>query len=114
MEKDMKKLDFNKLTNLDALKDKIIGKKGTSTRELYELELKIEVLQDVMKDIRKRRKLSQEELGNLIGVKKSQISKIESGYDNLTLTTIAKIFNALNAKISIHIEFEEGDKLEIV
>lgn len=48
------------------------------------------------------------------GVNKSQISKIESGYDNLTLTTIAKIFTALNAKISINVELEEGEKLELV
>jgi len=44
---------------------------------------------------------------------KSQISKLESGYDNISLNVISKVFNALNAKIKISIELEEGSQLEL-
>lgn len=107
------KLNLSKLTSLDSLKDRLIGLEGTIERNLYEQELKIEVLQEIMKEIRKKRNLSQEELGLIVGVKKAQISKIESGYDNISLNIISKIFTALNAKIKISVELEEGNQLEL-
>lgn len=107
------KLNLSKLTSLDSLKDRLIGIEGSRERDLYEQELKIEVLQEIMKEIRKKRNLSQEELGVKVGVKKSQISKIESGYDNISLNVISKIFTALNAKIKISVELEEGSQLEL-
>lgn len=106
-------LNLSKLTSLDSLKDRLIGIEGTRERDLYEQELKIEVLQEIMKEIRKKRNLSQEELGAKVGVKKSQISKIESGYDNISLNIISKIFTALDAKIKISVELEEGNQLEL-
>lgn len=106
-------LNLTKLTSLDSLKNEFIGETGSEKRDLYEQELKIEVIQELMREIRKKRKLSQEELGLKIGVKKSQISKLESGYDNMSLNIISKVFSALNAKIKISIELEEGNQLEL-
>ncbi|MEJ5053040.1 helix-turn-helix domain-containing protein [Sphingobacterium sp. MYb382] len=102
------------LTSLASLKNELIGSIGTERRDRYENELKIEVLQELMREIRKKRKLSQEELGNIVGVKRAQISKIESGYSNISLNTIAKIFAALDAKIKISVELEEGNKFELL
>lgn len=106
-------LNLTKLTSLDSLKNEFIGAIGSEKRDLYEQELRIEVIQELMREIRKKRNLSQEELGLKIGVKKSQISKLESGYDNISLNVISKVFNALNAKIKISIELEEGSQLEL-
>ena len=36
-----------------------------------------------------------EELGVLIGVRKAQISSLERGYNNMTLTTVSRVFRAL-------------------
>jgi DNA-binding XRE family transcriptional regulator len=61
--------------------DKHIGKKGTAKRDAFEEELRLDILGQTIKNIRKERHLTQSELGELVGVQKSQISKVEN---NLT------------------------------
>lgn len=96
---------------LDEMKDKYIGEKGTPERDAFELELKVEVLGEMIKKVRKERHLTQEELGKLVGVNKSQISKLERNTKNVTIATILKIFKALNANIRFSIE-KSDDRLE--
>jgi transcriptional regulator with XRE-family HTH domain len=48
--------------------------------------------------------LTQEELGELVGVKKAQISKIENSTTDARFTTILKVFNALDAKVNFNVE----------
>ena len=69
-----------KTYSFDEIKDKFIGKKGTHKREQYEHELKLELLGEMIRKVRKERNLTQEELGKLIGVQKAQISKLHGGY----------------------------------
>jgi len=99
--------------SFDEMKDKYLGKEGSSERDAYELELKVEVLGEMIKKVRKDRHLTQEELGKLVGVNKSQISKLERNTKNVTIATILKIFNALKANIRFSVEklddkFEKG------
>ncbi|WCC44032.1 helix-turn-helix transcriptional regulator [Tenacibaculum finnmarkense] len=63
---------------LDQAEDLLIGKKGTEERDEYEFELKLELIGDMIKTARKKRKLTQEQLGELVGVKKAQISRLEN------------------------------------
>ena len=98
---------------LDQLKDKHIGPIGTPKRDQYEFDLKVEVLGQMIKSIRLDRKLTQEQLGKLIGVQKAQISKLERNTKNVTIETILKIFSALKANIKFSVEITE-DKLELV
>src|SRR6187551_2520671 len=93
-----------KLYTLNQVKDEFIGKRGTSKREKYEKELQLELLGNVIKQVRRKRNLTQEQLRKLIGVQKAQISKLENNTTNVTLETILKVFTALKAKISFHIE----------
>ena len=93
-----------KLFTFDEVKDKFIGKHGTAKRDLYEQELLLELLGTTLKKIRLERNLTQEQLGKLIGVQKSQISKLENNATNVTLHTILKVFIALKAKISFKVE----------
>lgn len=93
-----------KLTTLDQLKDKHIGEVDSVERDTYEFELKVEVLGDVIKSVRKERQLTQEQLGKLIGVQKAQISKLENNTKNVTIETILKVFNALKTNVSFNIE----------
>ena len=67
-----------KTYKLEELTDKYIGKKGSKEREQFEFELKLEILGDMIKKARKDQHLTQEQLGELIGVQKAQISKIET------------------------------------
>lgn len=94
--------------SLSNYKNEILGEIGSESRNAFELELKMEILQDLIKEARKKRNLSQQQLGDLIGVNKAQISKLEKGYSNTTISMISKVFNALGTKIKISIEFEES------
>ena len=93
-----------KMMTLDQLKDKHIGKMDTPERDAYEFELKVEILGEMIKSVRKERHLTQEQLGELIGVNKSQISKLERNTKNVTIETILKVFRALKTNIKFTIE----------
>ena len=93
---------------LEQITDEFIGKKGTPEREQFEFELKLDLLGDAVKRTRKERKLTQQQLGEIVGVKKAQISKIENGLNNVTINTIMKVFKALQVKINFNIEFADN------
>lgn len=57
-----------------------------------------------MKDIRKEQKITQNELAEKIGTKKSNISRFESGKYNPTLDFMAKIADGLGKEIKIIID----------
>jgi DNA-binding XRE family transcriptional regulator len=93
-----------KTYTLEHIQDEIIGKKGTLKREIFELELQMDLIGNAIKESRKERKMTQAELGNLIGVQKAQISRIENNAKNVTLETIIRVFSALKANIKLQIE----------
>ena len=88
-----------KLTTLDELNDKIWGPVGTPERDVMEVKLKEDLnaylLGEAIKNARQAQNLTQEQLGERIGVRKSQISKLENGKSVITLPTIARVFKAL-------------------
>jgi DNA-binding XRE family transcriptional regulator len=98
-----------KFHNFDELKDKYIGEVGTEKREQYEFELRLDILGEMIKRTRKERNLTQEQLGDLVGVRKSEISKLERNARNMTIITVLKIFSALKAKVNFKIEIENTD-----
>jgi HTH-type transcriptional regulator / antitoxin HipB len=93
---------------LSEAEDKLIGIKGTPERDQYEFELKLELIGDMIQTARKERKLTQEQLGNLIGVKKAQISRLENNTSNVTIETILKVFNALEAKVNFNVRMMDN------
>lgn len=94
----MKKYTLNEVQN------KLIGKIGTPDRDLFEYELQVDLIGKAIKQTRQERHLTQEELGKLIGVQKSQISKLESNASNASIDTLLRVFNALKAKVKLQIE----------
>jgi HTH-type transcriptional regulator / antitoxin HipB len=97
-----------KTVTLDAMIDKHIGKLGTAKRESFESELRIEFLGQAVKRARKDMNLTQEQLGDLVGVQKAQISKIENSVKNARFETILKVFDALGAKVSFKIVLKKN------
>ncbi|MBS1640827.1 MAG: helix-turn-helix transcriptional regulator [Bacteroidetes bacterium] len=93
-----------KTVSLDTMIDKHIGKRGTEKREIFENELRIDLLGQAIKLARQERNLTQEELGELVGVQKAQISKIENSVKNARFETIMKVFEALGAKVNFNVE----------
>ncbi|MCD8386598.1 MAG: helix-turn-helix domain-containing protein [Bacteroidales bacterium] len=93
----MKELKFY---TLDEIKDKHIGKIGTPERDEYEAELQSYLIGEAIKRAREAKQLTQEQLGELMGVQKAQVSKIESGR-NLTFATIRRAFKAMNINATL-------------
>ena len=100
----MAKIEKMKAVSIDSMIDKHIGKKGTKKRDTFENELSIELLGNAIKQARKERNLTQEQLGKLVGVQKAQISKLENSLTDARFDTIVKVFKALNAKINFNVE----------
>jgi DNA-binding XRE family transcriptional regulator len=93
-----------KTISLEEITDKHIGKKGTSKRDAFEQELRLDLIGEAIRKARKERNLTQEELGELVGVKKAQISKLENSLTDARFETVIKVFKALNAKINFNVE----------
>lgn len=85
----------------EQMLDKYIGKKGSPERDDYDAELR-KVLDDyrigeAIKAARKRQGLTQEQLGERMGVQKAQVSKLEKGHSP-AYSSIVRAFQALGAK----------------
>jgi DNA-binding XRE family transcriptional regulator len=93
-----------KTYSLEEMLDKHIGRLGTPKRETFENELRLDLLGEAIKQARKDRNLTQEQLGLLVGVKKAQISKLENSLTDARFETIIKVFKALNAKVNFNVE----------
>ena len=101
-----------KLKSHEAVKDKYLGKTGTPDRDQYEFELQLDILGEMIRITRRQRQLSQDQLGKLVGVRKSEISKLESNARNMTIGTVLKVFNAMNANIKFSIQLD-GEELSV-
>lgn len=101
-----------KTYSLSEMEDRYIGKKGTKERNEYEYELRMDLLGQMIRTTRKEKKLTQEMLGKLVGVNKSQISKLENNANSATIETIIRVFKALKAEINFNVVLD-NKKLEI-
>lgn len=93
-----------KTYTLDEVQDELLGKIGTPRRDLFEYELQMDLIGKAIKQTRKERNLTQEELGKLIGVQKAQISRLEKNAGNVTMDTLLRVFTALKAKVKFQVE----------
>ena len=93
-----------KTYSLEEMLDKHIGRLGTPKRDAFENELRLDLIGEAIKQARKDRNLTQEQLGLLVGVKKAQISKLENSLTDARFETIIKVFKALNAKVNFNVE----------
>ncbi len=64
--------------SLSEMKDKYVGKVGTPQRDAYEYEFRMDVLGRMIKAARQKRNLTQEQLGEMIGVQKAQMLESDS------------------------------------
>jgi DNA-binding XRE family transcriptional regulator len=99
-----------KTYSLEELTDTYIGENGTEKRNVFENELRLDLLGQTIKQVRLERNLTQEQLGELVGVKRAQISKIENSLTDARFETILKVFKALNAKVNFNIELAEPEE----
>lgn len=95
-------MDKKKFYTQNEAKNILIGEIGTPQRDNYEESLELFIIGDVIKRARLEKKLTQEDLGKLIGVQKAQISRIENG-KNLTFATVIKLFKAMGVSAKLEI-----------
>lgn len=86
----MKKI--NEVRTFDELLDIKYGKPGRPAREEFEEKAVAFMVGEMIKEARKKAKLTQDDLAERIGTKKSYISRIENGKIDIQLSTLFKIF----------------------
>lgn len=86
----------------EQMVDKHVGAKGTPEREEYDEQVELMLVGEAIRKARLAQSLSQEQLGEIIGVQKAQISRLENG-KNLTISTISRLFRAMNQKVTLEI-----------
>lgn len=102
----MNEANNTKPASLEEMKDQLLGLPGSAEREAYEQELRMELLGAAVKSVRKHRKLTQAQLGTLVGVQKAQISKIEHAAHSASVDTLTRIFNALGADLHFQVHID--------
>ena len=89
-------------STFDELLDIKYGKIGTPERDEYEAKANMFVISEILKDARKKANMTQEQLADRIGTKKSYISRLENGKADIQLSTLFKIFQTgLGRKVSL-------------
>ncbi|MDD7597968.1 helix-turn-helix transcriptional regulator [Prevotella sp. SGI.027] len=94
----MKQIGNMKLYSLEEVKDEVLGKIGTPVRDEHERRVEAALhayrIGEAIKKARIEQNLTQEELGERIGVKRAQISRLEKGY-SISIPTMSRVFKAL-------------------
>ena len=88
-------MDSNKIRNaknFEELLDIKYGKIGTEKRDEFEEKAQYFVISEMLKDARKEAKMTQEQLAEKVGTKKSYISRLENGKCDIQLSTLYRIF----------------------
>jgi ribosome-binding protein aMBF1 (putative translation factor) len=97
---DLKKMN---LTPIEDLITEDFGAVGTPERDQFEMECDAFVIGEQLKDERLKAGLTQEQLADKIGTKKSFISRVERGRADIQLSTLVKLFRGLGRRVSVRV-----------
>ena len=93
-----------KLHSLEEIEDRYLGPVGTPKRDDYERKLADELhayrVGEAIKNARLAQKLTQAELGERMGVQRSQVCRLESG-KSITLASMMRAFRALGVQVAL-------------
>lgn len=93
------------ITTFDELVEKRHGKIGTKKRTEFEIKAKAFAIGEIIKEERRLANMTQDELADKTGTKKSFISRIENGHSDIQLSTLFKLIElGLGRKVSLTIE----------
>ncbi len=94
--------DYKDIKTFDELIEFEHGKIGSESRNKYEENAQMFIISEMLKAARKEANLTQEQLAEKAGTKKSYISKLENGKGNIQLSTLIRIFEqGLNKRIGL-------------
>ncbi len=93
---------YKGVKTFDELLEVEHGKIGTESRNEYEEKAQMFIISEMLKEARKESKMTQEQLAEKAGTKKSYISKIENAKGNIQLSTLIRIFEkGLNRRVGL-------------
>ena len=92
-----------KLTPIEDLITEDFGQVGTPRRDQFEMECDAFVIGEQLKDERLRAGLTQEQLAEKIGTKKSFISRVERGHADIQLSTLVRLFRGLGRQVTVRV-----------
>jgi HTH-type transcriptional regulator/antitoxin HipB len=88
--------------SFDELLDVEYGTIGTQERDEFEQKAQYFVISEMLRDARRAANMTQEELANKVGTKKSYISRLENGNCDIQLSTLYRIFeDGLGKRINL-------------
>lgn len=94
--------NYKNIQTFDELIEREHGQIGSESRNKYEEGAQMFIVSEMLKSARKEAKMTQEELAEKAGTKKSYISKLENAKGNIQLSTLIRIFEqGLNRKIGL-------------
>ncbi|MFN3998631.1 helix-turn-helix transcriptional regulator [Algoriphagus sp.] len=86
----------------DELLDLKYGKIGSEKRDDFEEKAQYFVISEMLKEARKEANMTQEQLAEKVGTKKSYISRLENGKCDIQLSTLYRIFEfGLGKKVNL-------------
>ena len=95
---------YKDITTFDELLDHEYGPIGTERRNEFEEKAQMFIVSEMLKEARKEAKMTQGQLAEKAGTKKSYISKIENGRADIQLSTLYKLIEqGLNRKLELYI-----------
>jgi len=95
----------NNIKTFDQHLDERYGKIGTEKRVEFEIKAKSFAIGELIKEERKFAQMTQEELAEKIGAKKSFISRIENGHSDIQLSTLYRLIEiGFGRKINLTIQ----------
>jgi ribosome-binding protein aMBF1 (putative translation factor) len=93
------------ITTFDEHLDTRYGKIGTIKRTEFEIKAEAFAIGEVIKEERRLCSMTQEQLAQKTGPKKSFISRIENGHSDIQLSTLYKLLElGLGRKITLTIQ----------
>ena len=88
----MNKKNIRNAKNFEELLDFKYGEIGTEKRDSFEEKAQYFVISEMFKEARKEANMTQQQLAEKVGTKKSYISRLENGKCDIQLSTLYRIF----------------------
>ena len=97
----------NKVISWNQIKDKVYGQEGTQRRDDLDRDFESFKIGLLLRKAREEKKLTQEQLAQLVEKKRTFISRLENDGSNMTLKTLYDIVEkGLGGKVQISIQFD--------
>ncbi len=96
---------MRKQKTFEELLDQRYGAEGTPARKAYEATERIFAISTLIRETRLQEGLTQEQLAERLGTRKTYISRLENGKSDIQLSTLYRLFEeGLGKRVTITID----------